>query len=346
MPEIETTDAFLNDLSQFAEDQIHDYRMGRNNARTAAVKANSSLPDRSWRVVEDTVYETKDDTLTLVQDLLDAGLRTNHDLMTKHDTWPLVDDEGEPSTAMTPEVASDEGSLNFGYDGVPVPVTYDFFSLGFREGPSPDSGDTPSSLSDGLDTLGMSTTTRRVNEAIERLFLEGWEQSIEFDGDGYTLYGMTNHPQINTATFEEDWTTTTEASDGTTLRDDFRRARGILKNDNNFSPGGTGFWAYLGTELYDSLDDIDPEGDGNMTVRDRIEDLANISQIRELDFLGEDEMLMFRPTEDVVDVGVAAEVQPIMWEDPFRDNWAVLGSVYPRIKTTKTGQNGIVYMTV
>lgn len=346
MTQVQVNREFLEDLSPFALQQINDYRNDKTNARQYAVKANQSLPDRSWRTVDSTILETQDDVFTLVSDLRQAGLVTERDIMTKHDTWPLVDDEGEADIAMTPEVATDEGALVFGDDGVPIPVIYDEFSLGFREGPSPESGETPGAIQQGLDTLGVSTTTRRVNEKVEEMFLDGWNQTINWGGDGFTLYGLTTHPQINTATFSEDWRTTTEASDGTVLRDDMRRARGIIKNDNNYAPGGSGYWVYMGTGLYDTLDDADPEGDGNTSVRQRINNLANIAQIRELDYLGDHEMLMFRPTEDVIDVGVALETQSVMWDDPFRDNWAVLSSIYPRVKTTATGQNGIVYMSL
>lgn len=337
-PTIRVNRDFLKDAPEYAVRQLRDYQRGVANVRKAAVKANSALPERSWQVVDDTVYQTKDDTLTLVSDLREAGLETSVDLMVKNDTWPLVDDEGQANTAMTPEVESDEGALSWAQDGVPVPISYDFFTLGFREAPAPESG---RATEESIDTLGATTTTRRVNEEIEDLFLYGWDETIQFDGEGYTLYGLTNHPQTNTDTVTADWT-----SDATVIRDDFRAARSVIKNDNKFSPGEAGYWVYLGTEFYDALDEADPEGDGNMTVRDRVENLAGIDRIRELDRLGEKEMLMFRPTEDVVDVGVGAEVQPVQWEDPFRDYWAVLGSVYPRVKRTKTGQSGVLHWTV
>lgn len=338
-PKIGMTQDVVNKVAgRFAEKQIRDSKINSNQTRTYACRTNSALPDRSWQVVDETVYDTQDDTLTLVQDLLDMGLRNPADLMTKHDTWPLIDDRGEANIAMTPEVDSDEGALTWADEGVPVPMIYDFFTLGFREGQSDNSG---ASVEASMDTLGASTTTRRVNERIEQLFIDGWSETIEFDGEGYTLYGLTNHPQTNTDTFDADWT-----SDNTVIRSDIRRMRSVIKNDNNFRPGGTGYMLYLGTTFYDELDDADPEGDGNVTVRDRVENLSNIRDVKELDYLGDKEALMFRPTEDVVDVGVAADVQPVMWDDPFRDYWSVLGSVYPRVKSTLTGQSGVVHFTL
>lgn len=341
-PRMVSNKEFLRDVvTEFAQRQMRDTQQGRANMRQYATRVNASLPERSWTTVDDTVYETQDQTLRLVSDLRSAGLVTQTDILTKIDTWPLVDDEGSARMAMSPEVNDDESAVRFGDDGVPVPVVFDTFSLGFRENPSPDSEATPSAVEDGLDTLGVSTTTRNVNELLESTFIDGWSETINWSGDGYTLYGLTNHPQTNTGTVAADWTV-----DNSVIRDDIRAMRSVLKNDNNYSPGGTGYWLYLGTEFYDTLDDADPEGSGDTTIRDRVENLANISAVRELDYLGSKEALMFRPTEDVIDVGVAAEVQPVMWEDPFRDYWAILGSVYPRVKTTLTNQSGIVHYTV
>jgi hypothetical protein len=332
---IQNNKEFLKNIPEFAMAQLRDQKRGVANARANAVRTNSALPERSWQIVDDTVYRTQDDTLKLVSDLRQAGLVTEVDLMAKNDTWPVVDDQGEASVGTTPETADAEGSLSWGDDGVPVPVIYDSFSLGFREGPAESNNP-----GEGMDTLGVTTTSRRVNERIEKLFVDGWDATINFEGDGYTLYGLTNHPQANTLNADADW-----SNDDTVIRSDIRRLRSVIKNDNNFAPGGVGYWLYLGTEWYDTLDNADPQGSGDMTIRERVENLSNISKVEELDFLDEKSALMFRPTEDVVDVGVAAQVQPVMWENPFRDNWTVLGSVYPRVKRTKSNQSGVAYMT-
>jgi hypothetical protein len=325
------------DLTEYAWKQIQDARQGQSTARANALYTNASLPENSWEAVDDAVYRTMDDTLTIVSDLRTAGLRVNTDLMTKIDQWNVVDDMGEASVDMDPETAETESSVAFGMEGVPVPIVHDDFSLGFREAPSPD-GQNPSNVS--LDTLGATVTSRNVAETLEDLVWNGWGQTIGSSGDSFQLYGLTNHPDANTGTTSADWT-----ADNTVIRDDFRAMRAILKNDNDFNPAGTGYWVYLGTEYYDTLDDIDPDGDGNLTVRDRIENLASISRIREAEYLPGKSVLMFRPTEDVIDLGIARDPQPVQWEDPFRDHWKVLAAMYPRVKSTKSGQSGIVYWT-
>lgn len=326
------------DMPQYAWEQYSTTGQQNQRVRTNAVRSNASLPDNSWEVVDDAVYRVYEDSTVLVGDLRGAGLTKTTDLMAKIDTWQVVDDSGSASVVMDPETAESESTVTFGPDGVPVPIVQDEFSVGFRDTP-PAGGNNPSNES--LDTLGAEVCARNVTETLEEMVFTGWDQSINSGGDSFRLYGMTNHPDVNTSTLSADWTT-----DPSVIRGDFRTMRSVLKNDNNISPGGTGFWAYLSTDLYDTLDDADPEGDGNLTVRDRVENLANIGRIREAEFLPDSGVLMFRPTRDVIDLGIAADLQTVQWDDPFRDHWRVLSSIYPRVKSTSTGQSGIAYFTL
>lgn len=333
------------DLPQYAYEQLLDAKRGQANARTNTSRVNASLPVDSWHVIDDQMYEVYQDTTVIVGDLRAAGLEVGRDIMQKFDSWNLVDDSGEAEVDMTPETATPESTVSHGMDGVPVPIIHDDFSIGFREGSAANSmNPTP----DSLETLGAAVTTRHVTERIEELVIgnpNGAPYQVGSHGDTFKLYGLTDHPDTNTSTFDENWTTTNEADDGTTLRTDIRRMRSILKNDNNVRPGGEGYWLYFGTNLFDALDNVDTEGDGNMVQRERIENLANIGQIRESEFLPEDSALMFRATNDIVDLGVANDIQMVQWEDPFRDYWKCLASIYPRVKSTTTGQSGIAYFT-
>ena len=346
----------LDEMPKLAWQQVADAQNGRTNSREEIIRVhqaeaqrmgrqNAALPPDVWENMDTAVYQAAEDTLTLVQDLQNAGLVYNVDLSAKYDTWGIIDDTGTATVGMTPEAEEEESDVTVGEDGSPIPIIDDGYSIGFREEPMT-ADRLPAS---SLDTTKSTVATRHVSEAVESMFVDADPIQITgVDGEGYTLYGMTDHPDTATGTTNADWT-----SDNTVIYDDFRRARSVLKNDRNYSPGGTGFWVYLGTEYYDVLDDPDPDGTGDQTVRDRVNNLSNISMIREMDFLPEKSMLMFRPTEDVIEVGVGANMQTVQWEDPFRDHWRVMASMYPRIKRTYaatsnvsgTYQNGILYWT-
>jgi hypothetical protein len=346
--------AALDSMPQLAFQQVLDSQHGRNNTRAAitsrvneaakAGRVNAALPPDAWESMDTAVYQAAEDTLTIVDDLLSAGLRYSVDLRAKYDTWGIIDDTGEARVGMTPESQTEESDVIAEEDGSPVPIIDDGFSVGFREEPL-----NSDRLPEGsLDTTKSTVAGRHVSEAIESMFVNADNIQITGEtGEGYTLYGMTDHPETATGNTSADWT-----SDNTIIRDDIRSARSVLKNDRNYRPGGTGYWCYLGTEYYDVLDDADPEGDGNQTIRDRVENLANVSRVREADFLDSKSMLMFRPTEDVIQVGVGADMQSVQWEDPFRDHFRAMASMYPRIKRTYatdavsgTYMNGLLYWT-
>jgi len=330
------------DYTEYAVRQLADAKQGSNETRANAVRMNAALPDDSWTVLDDAVYETRENTLQLVGDLMNAGLRTEIPLMAKLDQWTIVDDTGEASVDMDPETATAETSVSYQLDTAPVPIVHADYSMGFREGPAEESG---RAVGDGVDAMKATTTSRFVNETIERLVLGapgggiGQQITVSRYDETSSLYGMIDHPATDTGATSADWTV-----DSTVVRDDVRAARSALKNEpNNTSPGSTGFWLYMGEDYWDVLDDADSEGDGNKTVRERVENLSNVTLQGELDYLPSKSFLMFRPTQDIIDLGVAAEVQTIQWENPFRDHAKVIGAINPRVKATASGQTGIAY---
>jgi len=345
----------LEDVPKLAFNQMMDAQKERANTREKIVRAhqqqaaqhgraNAALPPDAWESMDTAVYQAAEDTLTLVQDLLSAGLRYSVSLQAKYDTWGILDDTGSARVGMNPESQSEESDVIAGEDGSPIPIIDDGYTIGMREEPV-DASRLPES---SLDTTKATVSSRHVSESIESMFVSSGNIQITGEtGEGYTLYGMTDHPDTATGTTSADWT-----SDNTVIRDDIRSMRQILKNDRNYSPGGTGYWVYMGTDYYDTLDDSDPEGTGDMTIRDRVENLANISRIREMDYLNPKSVLMFRPTEDVIQVGVGQEMSTVQWEDPFRDHFRAIASMYPRIKRTYATDavsgnfmNGIIYWT-
>lgn len=301
-----------------------------NQSEGQRLRANSALPADAWNTMDEAVYDTQENVLTVVQDLLNAGLRTNVDIRNKTIEWQVLDDSHSAQVDMDVESAEEEDNVSWGLRGAPLPIVHDDFSIGWRDRGA-DGGQ-------NLDTLNATAASRAVNETLEDLVLNGWDRTIQAGNDSYSLYGLTNHPDINTGT-RGDWA----ASTGN-MRSDIRAMINTLKDDNNMRPGGTGYWLYLSTDLEDHLNDIDDDGSGDMLARDRIENLSGLSRISATDYLPDGSALMFRPTRDVIDLAVARELTTIQWEDPtgFRDHYKVMASMTPRVKSTKTGQSGVV----
>lgn len=313
------------DPGRFAEVQI----ASETPEELAEVRANSALPIDSWEEMDDAVYRGEDATLKLVSHLRGNGLTTDVSIYDEELTWQPVDTDHEGTISMSPETETDEGSPTYGKHGVPQPVVHSNYSIGWRE-----RGPRGVAESGNLDTLNAYGASYVVNRTFENMVLYGWEPTI--GDEGYSLYGLANHPQAGTGVIR-DWST-----DVTYARTDIRNMKNQIKNEQNHSPNATGYWLYLANDLYDQTEDIVDQQSGD-TILDRIESLTSISRIDNLDVLQAGSALMFRPTEDVIDLAIGEDLNTVQWSGPFRDNYKVMLAGTARVKSTVQGNSGIAY---
>ena len=330
-----------NDFSQVP--QYARLQMLQDPETRKRLRANASLPQDAWIGIEDAVYPAMDDVLTIVDDLRNRGLTVEEDVTNKVAQWHKQDYQATATISMEPETETDEGAVEYDLDGAPMPLIHSDFSIGFRETGS-DGPAGQGMAGQDIETLNAEGSARAVAEAAERLVLYGWEPTISGDDpggtvDGYTMYGLTNHPSVHTGTLG-DWTSNPEV-----IRDNLKDQMARDLKDDNFRPTGDGYSIYVGEGLEDVLDDPDPEGTGDRLIRDRIENLEFVGTLKVSQFLQDDAVLMFRPTADVVDLAIGLEEQVVQWEDPFRDYFKTVMAMTPRVKDTLRGQCGIAYYT-
>ena len=331
-PQLDTPEDDL-DISEWAWKQFT-----ADPEQSAKLREHSSLPENSWEEIDDATYRAENDTLTVLSDLRDAGLTSSVSIFAKDVTWTPIDRQATARISMDAETHVEESTAEYNRDGTVLPIVHGDFSLGMRDRPNPDN---PYSVGPDIDTLHANVTSRAVSEVLERLTLTGWPST--FGGSGYSTYGLTNDPHVNNGDLT-DWTTST--SD---VRKDIREMISQLK-DANYRPGNTGYWLYLSDSLEDIVEEPDPDGDGNLYIRNRIEDMREISQFKTAEFLPTDSALMFRPTEDVIDVAIAENLQTVQWQpNPFRDKWKTMAAMTPKVKSMIDGgtrKSGIAFHAI
>lgn len=302
------------------------------------LRANAALPKEAWIDVEDAVYPAMDDVLTVFNDIRGRGLTTSADIQDKSVEWHKQDYEATANVSMDIETApDDEGRVEYDLDGSPLPLIYSQFSVGFRDG-----GGQPQP-GQSVEVLNAEGSSRVVGEAAEDIVLNGWDATVGGEDargriDGYTMYGLTNHPSTHTGSLG-DWT-----ADTSNVRKDLKSMMGDLRDDN-FRAGNTGYFVYVGSDLEDVFTEPDSEGSGDLLVQDRLNSLNDIGTIKVSEYLDPDAVLMFRPTRDVIDLAIALDETVIQWDGPFRDNFMTVMSFAPRVKDTMRGQAGMAYYT-
>ena len=306
--------------------------------KQAEMRYNAALPNDSWTAIDDTIYSTEEQVDSILSDIRGAIDDYDVSVYAKDVTWEKFDDQGEARVAMDPQTRVEETTGDYRRDGAPLPLVLDKWTMGFRDRPTPDN---PYIDADEIDTSMAAAATRHVQMKLNELVMHG--HAGFQGGDGYDLWGLTNHPSNNTGTLS-DWTLTRDdTAPEPTPRDDVRTMIESVK-DAGFYPGRTGYWLYVSRDYDSELNDY-PNDQTNDTVRDRVMNLSEISRIGVSDNLPAQSAVLFRPTSDVIDIAVAEELQNVQWEslDGFSETNLIMASMTPRVKDTTTGNTGIAF---
>lgn len=325
-------------FSEAGGDRGFQYLMADEDGRAELI-ANSTLEHEEWKDLSDTVIETRDQALNLFSDLREAGLTTEEDMATWVSRWQTMGDiSDDAEIGMNPEGRSDEEDTGYGMDGVPLPAIWKDWRIdrrllmASRRGPG-----------NSLDTKVPAQMTRAVGDTAEYYMINGWQRPI----DGYEMYGFRNHPDRNQITGSNWGDGTTDAED---IRNDFLATIEALENDE-YDDGN--YWVYLNRTQYQRLRRIIADfgsgnpGDTNMRQRINEEFDMEIGRIRKTKNVPEGEMIAFQPSQDVVEVGVAEEIQPIEWESPsgWTIHMKIFGAMNIQLSSTEAGQAGFAHVT-
>lgn len=317
-----------------------DYLMANAEERGNFIANESALEYEEWKDLSNAVIETRDQMLNLVADLRGAGLTSGESLASLVSRWQTIDDISEQADIGMGlgETGGDEESPGYGMDGVPLPVFSKpwridrRFLMASRQGPG-----------GALDTTLARQMTRAVSNTVESAMLNGWARPV----DGYQMYGFLNHPDRNTVSGDSWHNDSTDEED---IRNNLLSAVEKLEDDE-YDDGG--YWLYLNRvqnqRLRRLIADFGSGNPGDTNMRDRIAEEfdVEIDRIRVTKNVPDGEALLFAPDPDVVEVGIAEDIQPVEWESPSGStiHMKVLGAMNLKLKSTQEGQMGVAHLS-
>jgi len=333
------SDAQYDDLNDHVIRQVRANREARvrgNEEELYDVRANDTgLRDDEWESVDNELVQVAQERLSIVDTLMELDLTRSLSLGTLVDTWENVSEFGDAEVGMSAEAPATEDGIQYGGDGVPVPVIKKGFRIGRRQLlASRERGQS-------VQTDSVTAATRTVTERLENLFAYGWNRDV----DGYSLPGFMTHPKVDSASVPGAWDTDTQ-----NVRPTIKNMISALDVDNDFGPGDTGYYLHLPASKNRIIsDEIDPHGTGDLNLRQRIvDDFSNeIAGIRRTAALNEDEAFMYKPTSETVKVGMAADLQALEWESGsgMTTHVNVFAAMAPEIRSDVNGNVGVVKVT-
>lgn len=259
----------------------------------------ATLTKEAWIHLESVMQDTFKSRLTIVNDLYAAGLRYNMpngmaDIVLQSQR------NGDTSPAQISMDGMKEGVTDrFEIDStlLPLPIIHKDFQMTSRQ--------QATSVKGGLafDTTNGEKAAREIAEALENLVLG---QSGTFSYGGGSIYGLTNFPEADTQVLTAPGTTT-----GATLVDEIIAMRKKAYDMKVYGP----FQLY-NSPSWDAVLDTDySDVKGDNTIRDRVKKISGIMDMKTVDFLDDDQIILVAMRPDVIRMVNGLDLTTISWQE-------------------------------
>ena len=219
--------------------------------------------------------------------------------------------------------------------GLPLPIIHKEFHFSARQLATSRNGATP------LDTSMAEMAGRKVAEEAEKMALGVSTVRDQFKWGGNTIYGLTDFPNRLTKTITSP---TASGWAGSTLVTEVLAMRAQSVAAFHYGP----WMLYVGTGWDQYLDDDYSSSKGDNTLRERVEKIEGIQDVRTLDYLSGYSMILVQMTTDVIREVVGMEVTTVQWDERggMKKNFMVMAILVPQLRADQNSNTGIVHATV
>lgn len=311
----------------------------------------TTLSKDQWLRLDTRVVQASRRRLRAWSDLRAANTFGGFDGMTtsvlEHET---VTDDGEAIVDMEGIADGRGDDSHYQLEGVPLPITHSSFWYSKRRLMTSRSQGTPISF------LRAEQAARRVAESIEQTYIGNITGITYGNASDYgrspQVYGLTNFPHRIT---KDDLTASASFAPDTFVNEVIAM-RELAYADSFYGP----FMLYVSTAYDAKLDEDYVTGTSanglaapTGTVRQRVRQIEGITDVRRLDYLTGDVLILVQMTPDVVEAINGMEITTVQWESMggMKLNFRVMAIQVPSIKAaahtplTSTPVTGIVHGT-
>ena len=297
--------------------------------------SNAALRYDEWRTLDDAVVKIAEQRLIGFDDLRRNGLvyTLNNAMATTVLTWEEMSDAMEAYISMDPIRRGDNDVPDFAPKHIPIPIVHVDYQLGDRLLQE------SRNRGDSLDTSNAERATRKVAEQLEDM-LFGSASSYTYGGG--TIYTYLTHPDINTVSLALEWNGSGKTP--VQIKDDVLAMKQASIDDKHYGP----WMLYIPTAYETILDnDYDVSGTSLQTIRERILSISGIQEIKVVDRLAADTVIMVQMTKDVVDLVDGMPIQNVQWnsEGGFVHHYKVMTIQLPRIKSDYNNTSGVIVLS-
>lgn len=302
------------------------------------ITANAtSLRKDDWTLLDKAVIRAARARLRAWSDLAAAssfgGFNGMSKMILEHET---MSDPGEAIVDMDGLTPGRTDAPLFQLEGLPLPITHsDFWFSERRLAVSRNSG-TP------LDTTMAEAAGRRVAEQVEKTLVGSvtgvtYGTAANYGTSAAKVWGYTNFPDRITKTD----LTTPDGTNGAATVNDVLEMIELAADRYHYGP----FMLYHSTD-WDKYMDDDYRANDSRTLRDRLRNISQISDVRRLDFLTDKfTLLLVQMTPEVARAVIGMDFTTVQWPTSggMRQNFKVMVIMVPQLRSDYNGNTGIVH---
>lgn len=296
------------------------------------INTNATLRPYEWRQLDEALLPITQIRLNGIQDLISKGLVYNlgNAMGTTVLEWHDVSDALEAVMTMDGVTRGENDRLDFKANYLPIPIIHADYEINARVLAA------SRSLGNPLDVSMAERAARKVADKLEKMLFA----STSYTFGGGTIYSYTNFIHRNAITLFEEWDHS--SATGKKIVEDVRAMKAKAISAHYYGP----YMLYIPTD-FETIMDMDYIDDRAGTIRDRIKQLGNIIDVKVVDTLTADNVLLVQMTPDVVRLVQGMGLQNVQWEEQgkFITKFKVLTIAVPQIRADQEGHCGIVHGT-
>jgi len=297
------------------------------------LRTNATLLKDEWIETDNILVEVARQKLTAVTDLTSRGFVKPIDGMS-HSVleWQRVSKTEGSQKSMSPKVRGDSDRPDYDLVGVPLPIEHADFDFGERE------IRTSRNKGLGLDFTMLRSKTEDVLESIEDTLVNG---ASGYSYGGYTIRGYTDFPSRNTYTMPLSWT-------NGSITGDLILADVLAMKQENIDAKKLGPYILYIPSTYSTALDGQFKANSDRSIREVLLDIEGLTDIKTLDKLATDNVLLNQLTSDVAKIVDGMPLTTVQWKTngEFCNHFKVLTIMVPQLFADQEGNCGITHGSV
>jgi len=311
------------------------------------VSANDTILDYDEHVEKsDITMEPSQRRLTAMQAVMSAGFTQDISLMrTEYLEQKAGELTNQAQISMDARAESTPDQSRKEKTGTSVPIVHVDYSVPLRQQQQ------SMALGESIDDQQAEDAGRTLRETEEKLYFRGWGPTVPGpDGGALNLYGATDSNIAITGSATGGFDTADNIRDTVLQIVDSLRTQ-TSDNDRGPSPQDVGMWLWHAPQQTTELDAVDPDGDGNLSVRRRLfngqrADFPYVD-VAEAGFLDDGELVASVKDRRFVKILTAQAPTNLSAETDMglATDYKAMASRIPFFKKTANGVKGHVYLT-